>query len=493
MKVATLALSALALMTLVMPGASARAQEVQEPNDEGYLYYEAAKRKILKSAGNKVWEAAEQAYRRGFHQFAIQQAKRAIGFDPNQSDARDYLKYVKKRKEWVLDEEAAEKMRKINQKASANGKSESQESYDKRVEEWKEKYLKKANQFVAAKYAVLGADCTKKGYPLQGVKGYEAALRLDSDNSKARKGLGYKKMGKVWLTKKQDEAREAASKAEKVKDASRWDATLGTELAKARSKHFRVEGRIEASECMEICTTLETAYAYYLSDLGMDPTQDVFGGRRATFVFMEDNDQWTKWCDAFGGDDFTRQTGGTGNIGSVIFGNRIKANSSPPLRKDSAVHMAIHMLNLKVFDMRGGAWINEGLSYYYTVKVQESCMTHCVSLKKGNYANPGDEGGLKDWNYTTNWKPNVKEMVRKKSDVEMRALVVKPITQLEFEATIKAWSVISWMMDTERDKFIDLMDELGGRSNHINVLEGAFEIGIEELDTKWREYVLRNY
>ncbi len=497
MKVATLALAAFAMILAGIPCVSARAQQdAVEPKDEGYLYYESAKRKILRSAGKKVWDAAEQAKRRGFYQFAYEQAKRAIGFDPNHSDARDYLGYVKRRKEWVLDAEEDAKLKKVNQKSSGGGSVESQESFDKRVEDWEEKHLAKANQFVAAKYAVLGADCAKKGLPLQAIKGYEAALRLDPENSKARKGLGFKKMGKVWLTKKQDDARAAAAKATVVKGESPADQLLGQTLNKAESKHFRLEGSIETGELMEICTTLETLYAYYLSDLGEDPTMDVIGrdftGGRATFVFV-DNDKWDTWCDTYGNSELTRKLSGTSNHDAAHFGIRMKEQSNPVSRKDMSVHVAVHLLNYKVFRMRGGAWINEGLSYFYTVKLQETCLTHCVAIKKGNYANPGDEGGIKDWSDTSNWKPNVKEMVRKKSDVELRALVIKPITQLEFDATIKAWSVITWLMDTERDKFIELMDDLGGRSNHVNVLESAFEISLEELDQKWRKYVLRNY
>jgi hypothetical protein len=493
MRAAFVTLAVLAGLVVAVPVPAARAQDVEKPSDPAFLYYEAAKRKILKSAGNKVWDAAEQAKRRNFFQYATMEAERAIEFDPNQADAREYLGYVKKGKEWVLDQDAASKVQRTNVRASKNGKQESQESFQKRIDEWKEKYLEKANEFVAARYAVLGDDCAKKGYPLQARKGYEAALRLDADNKKARKGLGYKRMGKVWLGNEQDDAREQAAKAEEVKEGDRWDGVLGAELAKAESRHFRVEGRIPVEECKEICFALETGYAYYLSDLGIDPTKDVFDGRRATFVFMEDGEQWEKWCNAFGGDEFTRKTGGTGNTSGLIFGHRMREQSTPLQRKDSALHQAIHMMNLKVFDMRGGAWINEGLSYYYSVKVQETCLTHCVALKKGQYANQGQEGGLKDWNDSNNWKPNVRELVDRKADVELRELVIKPITQLEFEATIKAWSVIQWMMDTDRDDFIALLGRLGGQGNHVKILESEYEKSLEDLDIDWREYVLRNY
>ncbi len=489
--VAAFFLAVFALL-LVAPPTVARAQDAEEPNDPGYRFYEAAAKRILKAAGDKVWEAAEQAKRRNFFQFAFEQAERALVFDPDQADAREYLGYVKRGREWALDDEAASKVSKQNVRGGSNGKQESQESFDKRVDEWREKILAKADEYVAIKYAQLGDECAAKGYPLQALKGYEAALRLDPENAKARKGLGYKKFGKVWLTEKQDEARRNASQSKEIKEESRFDTLLGTQLTKAESEHFRVEARLPLEEVKELCTTLEVAYAYYLADLGVEPTKDVFG-RRAQFVFMEDGDQWTKWCDVYGRSELSRKMGGTGDHAGLVDGHRIMDGHTPILRKDSAVHSAIHMLNLKVFQLQGGAWIDEGLAYYYTVKVQETCLTHCVAEKEGDYARPGKEGGLKDWGEPGNWKPNVKELVRRKADLELRALVQKPLTQLEFDATIKAWAVISWMMDTDRDRFIELIGSLRGVTNHVKAIEQQYEMGMEELDQQWRTYALRNY
>lgn len=493
MKLARTLVLAAALAALTGLSGTATAQDPEAPSDEGFQYYEAAARKILKSAGNKCWEAAEYAKRSNFFQFAHEQAKRAIKFDPNQKDAREYLGYVKRGKVWKLDEDEAEKLRKQNVRGGANGKQESQESFDKRVKDWKEKHLKKANEFVASRYAKLGDDCAKKGLPMQARKGYEASMRLNSENGKARKGLGYKKFGKVWLTAKQDKAREDAGKPVEVKEESARDGMFGETLIKSETVHFRVEAPLPIAELTEIAHALETAYAYYLADLGMDPTRDVFDGRRAVIVHMKDGEQWTAWCDASGASEFSRGLSGHGNTDQLLYGMRMKETSTPASRKDMSVHMAVHMLNRRVFKLQSSAWVDEGLAYYYNLKVHETSLTHCVAIKKGNYAKPGDEGGLKDWNDPANWKPNVRDLVQRKADVEMRALVQKPITQLEFEASIKAWSVIQWMMDTDRDTFIELVGDLGGRANHVATIEAQFEKNLEEIDKEWREYVLRNY
>lgn len=484
-------LGALALAAGPRPAVGQDEDPIERPNDPGYVFYEAQAKKILKAAGDKLWDIAERAKRNGLFQFCYEQSLRAIKFNPNQPEAREYLGYVKKSKKWVLDPELAGKVKKQNQKSQDT----SQESFEAVIDKWKEKYLEKANRFLAGLYAKLGDTCKSKGHPLQAIKGYESALRLDRDNAKARKGLGFKKFGKVWLTAKQDRARKDAAKGAQVKEESAWDGLLGTTLNKAQSEHFRLESTVGVTELMDILKTVETCYAYYLADLERDPTEDVFG-RRARFCIMNDGDQWNKWVDNVGGanKEFTRKLGGTGNIQALFFGHRMKESSTALLRKDSVLHQTVHMLNHHVFRVQGRAWINEGLAYYYSLKVQETVLTYCVALRtKSKYGKKKIEGGLKDWQDPNNWKPNIKAVVAAKNDVPFRTLVNKPITELDFEATVKSWSIITWLMDDDRDQFIELMSRLGGVKTQEPIIEEVYGKDLETLDAAWRRYVIRNY
>lgn len=231
------------------------------------------------------------------------------------------------------------------------------------------------------------------------------------------------------------------------------------------------------------------------TDCGRDPGEDVFGGGRATFIVMKDDAQWNKFVDAHGGEDreFTRQMSGTGD-GMLLHGIRTSAGSSPAQRKDHIVHQSVHMLNRYVWNLRGAhAWADEGLAYYYTLKVLESLSTYCVALKKGNYAKPGNEGGLKAWQDAANWKSKIKDLVRAKSDTPMRTLVLQPITQLEFDATVKAWCVVTWFMDSDRDKWLETLAQLRDGGKDEPVLQGLWGKGLEELDDDWHRWVIKTY
>lgn len=474
------------------PRAAAQDDPTVPPNDPGYQFYEKAAARILRTAGAKVWEAADAAKKLGLFQFAIEHAERAIGFDPDHKDAREHLKYEKKNEKWVRNEDEwnSPNTKKQNQKQS----NVSQESFDKMIEKWKTDVLRPADMFVAAKYADLGDECAAKGHPEQAKKGWEASLRLDKDNAKARKGLGYKKLGKVWLTDKQDKARKDAAKGAVVKEPSSWDEFFGAKLNKVETVHFRIESPYPEAELLDYAAAVETAYAYYLADFGIDPADDVFHGHRMTYVVMQTDPQWNSFVDAYGGTDkeFTRQLSGTGD-GGFLHGVRSRQGSTPAGRKDQLVHNTVHTLNKHVWRVEGHAWINEGLAYYYTLKVLETTSTHCVALKKGDYANPGDTGGIKKWDDPANWKSKLKEQVRGKADAELRALVYIPIQTLEYAASVKAWGVITWMMDVDRDRWISTLEQLRSGMKDEDALQGVWEKGLEELDAEWRKWVVKTY
>lgn len=502
--------AAVAVVFLVASG-GARAAD----NDPGFDFYEKQAKEVLKTAGSKVWDCAKDAKTSGFFAFAIEQAERAIGFDPDQADARDFLKYEKKAGKWVQNMEDYNAPNFLKENVRAGGDHpESQESFDKRVKKWEEESLAKTNKFVAARYAELGDICSAKGYKDQAQKGYEAAMRLDKENEKARKGLGYIKFGKTWMTKKQDDARKAASKAEVLKEAETtvWEDLFGTKLTKVASLHFRIESTFPAEELSGHCLAAESAYAYYLADFSKDPGEDVFDRGQMTFVICGTEEQWNKCVDTYGGADkeFTRQLGGmaVSDMIRVIRGGKgdVKVDkgggktqttlgSTLESRRDMLVHLTVHTLNNRVWKLGGKAWLDEGLAYYYSLKVLESCTTHCVALKKGDYANGNkDEGGLKEWDDPGAWKPLLKDMVKKKNDTALRAVAMQPLTKLDFRDTVKAWGVASWLMDFDRDKFTSILEQmLDPAVKQENVIQGAYGKGYEEIDEDWHRFALKSY
>jgi hypothetical protein len=502
-KLAVLALGCAALVAAPRPAMSA---------DEaaGLFFYEKAAKDVLRAAAEKVWGTADDARKQGFHALCEEQAERALEFDPDHKDARDHLKYERKEGKWVRNEEDWKRAPHQNVKSE----NEAQENFDKRVKKWQDESLAKTDKYVAAKYAELGDMCASKGYPEQATKGYEAAMRLDKENEKARRGLGYTKFGKVWLTKKQDEARKAASKPVEIKDPEKtqWEELFNVKLNKMESAHVRIESPFPIEEISEHIKAAETAYAYYLADFARDPGEDVFSGGKSTFIIMSTDDQWNLFIDKFGGNDkeFTRKLMGCG-IGELSRGIRggvatkdvkkkdggteTQIGSTPESRRDMLVHGIVHQLNRRVWRLEERAWLDEGLTYYYTLKTLETCLTHCVARKVTDYADGrGEEGGYKKWDNPDGWKPLLKALVAKKNDTPLRSVTMLPITKLDFIDTVKSWSVASWLMDLDRAKFMSVLDQMLDRAvKQENVIQGTYGKGLEEIDEDWKKYVKKCY
>src|SRR6185503_14703674 len=72
---------------------------------------------------------------------------------------------------------------------------------------------------------------------------------------------------------------------------------------------------------------------------------------------------------------------------------RSSPGSTIDSRKDFMVHVLVHTMNHRMWKLRDHAWLDEGLAYYYSLKVMETCLTHCLDKKESKYAKNTVEGG----------------------------------------------------------------------------------------------------
>ena len=143
------------------------------------------------------------------------------------------------------------------------------------------------------------------------------------------------------------------------------------------------------------------------------------------------------------------------------------------------------------------------MAYYYTVKIQATTRTSCVAQKIGGYAKGDTIISKMEWETSERWLEFLHTMVKKRSDIELRALMNKHLAELDLPQTVKAWAVISWLMKTRRDefqKFLGLMKALdwsvkGDKRNKLQeqYFREAFGSEIEQVDDEWRAYARRAY
>lgn len=478
---------ALLALAVLLAAPAARAEDAPE----ALKFFETRVAAISKSCSDKLWEAASQARSQGFHQFAAETADGIlVEWDADHAPSRELLGFVRRGRDWVQDPKANV------QRQNMKNEKESQKSFDDRVKKWKE-FLVKVRQFVAARYGVVAGECATKGYAEQAQKAAERALALDPDCEPARKALGYEKMGKVWLTKAKAEAVKRAAEGKPVEGESELDRLLGTKLNKIATPHFRIEDDAKKEALADAAKELETMYAYYLADAGRDPTEDVFKGRVVEMCVVSTKALWDRWVDtrsAYKDTKFLKESNTYRNITDLRTGTLRVETAEHVDTRDPLLHHAAHLLGWTLWKSTRHAWIDEGLAYYYTVKVQETTRTHCLDVHQGGYGKGETVGGAKDWTVSERWKLYLREHVRKKDDAEFRKVMGTPLATLDLASSVKAWAVISWLMDTRREKFLVFLTALrDGKDAPTDAFERIFGTSVEAVDTEWRAYATRAY
>ncbi len=475
-------LAVLALLVVTLPGL---AREPKKPS-EMYAEKEVA---FLRAIAAKYVESAGTLKKEKLNQYARMLYEEALLYQENDRKARKALGYVRKGREWFLDPVEAKKLPNSNSRPQGISEQLFKEQAQKRFEEVRDK----AGVFAAKRYASLGKWCAKEGLHDQAKKAWEKSVVRDPENAVARKGLGYEKVDGEWLTEKQQRAREEAKEGKLVNDSpSRYETGLGIKLNKMESAHFRIETVYPVEVLKAFVKNCETTYAYFLRDVGEAEIKEVWG-RRAFFLVLEGNEQWNRYVDNFSGGserqkEFTKQCGGS-NSDANITGAMHREEGNTESAIDGLVHTTTHFLVHHYWNIQQ-AWLKEGFAYYYTVKVLESTHTHCVAL--GNYNSPG--GGLKDWGQSENWKDLVKKEVLEAGDPDLRMIYGIKIKDLQYNQSVKAWSVISWLFDKHREKFLQWLEAVGhGGKEQEEAFKEIFGWSFEEVDLEWRAYVRENY
>ena len=494
MRTSLLLASALAVSVLAGPVLSVATAPPAYAEDAGLAFFEGEYDKMAKNAAKKLWGVARDAKKLNLHQFAVETAAYALDFDPNQKDARDYLCYEKKGDKWVRNEDDYARLGKQNMKNT----KESQETFDKKVEGWQES-LAKVNAFVADKYAQIGNACRAKGFEEQAQKSFERALLMDPQNEAAHKGVGHVKVGLLWMSQKKVEAIEKAAAGEWLTSDTTYQDGVGVPLHAIESPHFRLFDDGDKEVLKSHIKALETLYVFFLADVGIDPTTDVFGGKKCDLVVVSAQPQWDKWVDQFSNSADKEWTKGSNTSRSynLLRGGVKRVETADHIdTRDPLLHHAAHFIGQAVWKSRHHAWLDEGLAYYYTVRVQDTTRTSCLDKDVTGYGNNQEiVGGDKDWAQSERWRDYLRQIVKAKADTELRAILMTPLSTLKLPDSVKAWAFVTWMMDQYRTKFIAYLklsrDE--PELDQEKTLQEMFGKGIEDIDNEWREYALRAF
>jgi hypothetical protein len=156
--------------------------------------------------------------------------------------------------------------------------------------------------------------------------------------------------------------------------------------------------------------------------------------------------------------------------------------------RDFVAHMSVHILFCQHFAaFPYPAWLYEGTSYWVTDRMLKTARVFCSGFSTS-------AGGGRSFEDTRDWKAEVKRMERLGQDPDMRELMSTDLNGMNMRRTLKAWSVVEWLLEDRKKEFGALVAELKSGSKPEDAVKSALGVNtLVLLDVLWKRYVREKY
>ncbi len=354
-------------------------------------------------------------------------------------------------------------------------------------------------------YATSELDKVKEAENLaRGLVKYKGEWIPKEDAEKLEQGL--KKVGDVWMSADEEMEAKGFVKAdgkwvrpeekERLEVEQRVESALGFKPSVVFSSHFTVVTLLGNDHAKEISSRAEEVYRLFGLSFENKPDAQFWAGRVQLYVLdrKSNYEDFVNFLDRIvpgvARDDEERkrymraagflQTGGKVRLaGTSIEKDKFQLNQID--------HMVSHFL-LTSYVGNVPPWLYEGFASWMEVKFDQASRVHCTT--KTSY---GDRTDIADKvSSSASWPELIKESVTSKTDTPFGAILGIPLNQLDYEHLSKSWSIISMLIETNKDGFISFCRHLRSGDQQ-KALKSGLGATAEEIDEKWREWVLKKY
>jgi tetratricopeptide (TPR) repeat protein len=447
--------------------------------------YKEKLQKIARNAAAKHYSIGEYLATSQMHLWAREQFYKAVELDPDHAGARKKLGYRKSEDGgWESDPSLKQE---FSNKKQGDDAERIRKTYNDRLEA--------AGKDLGRQWADLGNWCKKGKMEAEATDAFKKALENDPNLAAVRKELGFEKDARGgWMSRFERDLRKEmkegiakASTGTPSQAETKGEQALGQKHRKRESDHFLIESpHLSDDQLGSLVQHAEHAYALYHKIF--DRT-DGFNGTRMNFVSLKDRAQHERWVDAFetrgkAHKDLAKKS--HGQMGFPVCEGYQETLSEAGL-KDWVVHATVQCLS-NLFVRGEHHWLHEGMAYYFTRLMMDSAATYCVDLAGTTQGSRG-----KNYQDPTNWPIVCKVWVREGKDPDINAILkCENLAELDGGETVKAWSIVDFLLVEHREKFIALCKGMKD-SNVEKSLKEAFGWSIGDLDQRWRTYVKASY
>ncbi len=415
----------------------------------------------------------------------------AIKLDPDCKLARQKLGYTDGPDGWEFDPTV--KLKLSNQKTGKDAA--------KARERWEKKRVSTGKKY-SKKFVSLAAWCKKNGMEAEARKHYRQAVEYDPSSKKAREALGYEKRGKSgWISPFEKDLRKRAAegimkapKGSSLGEQTEAEKGMGMKFIKLKSDHFIVESpHMSKSNLEDLVQHAEHAYALWHHVFGQE---NLFGDSNIEYCVLKDKAQHESFVDRFhtGAPDRKALAKRSAGMGTGTIQECYQAGRGQPSLQDYVIHYTVQSLQgrFAVGQPSSGhnpIWLTEGTALYFTKLMKETAVWSCVDLTKSGTGRQKASKDPKDWAFI------IRTFVKEGKDPDINAVIkCTNFAELDGPETVKAWSIVDFLMSEHRDKFIEFCKDLrAGTDNGEKSFKKVFEWSVQDLDNRWRAFAKQAY
>jgi hypothetical protein len=298
--------------------------------------------------------------------------------------------------------------------------------------------------------------------------------------------------------------------AEEVKELGQ---STALRFAFHESTNFVWASSVPATHTTPAIKAGEEAFAYWNKLTGLDSRRDTMGDRKVLVIITRNGMEYKKVLEWYERTHkpFTTDFAKANAVGDfMIYPNRrptIFVHAVPLLARqlpNAAAHLIAHMcLHRYKFNQKQiPPWLDEGFACYVEAQVMGHNNIFCFHSVYERASNPDPKATLFDIKFPK-WKTLVRDMVKKREDRALRAILPLRLNGLTGEDVGKAWSLVEFLLKKDEKAFLPFLRTIkqhwpdtfdfpftpGEQAAQERSLKEIYSTTLDELDDAWRKWV----
>jgi hypothetical protein len=334
----------------------------------------------------------------------------------------------------------------------------------------------------------------------KGLVKYKGEWLPKEDVEKLEKGM--KKVGDRWMTP--DEEMESkgytkldgkwvkAEDKERIEVEKKMEKALGIKPTVIFSPHFTVASMLNADHTKQISERAEEIYRFF--GLFFEGKPDaVFWMGRAQLYIMNNRNNYEDFVNFIVPDlvpsEETRKFLLKTNSFHISLGGLAGTSiEEDKFQLNNIDHTVAHFLLAHYTGGRPPEWFSEGYASWMETKFEDASRIHCTT--KTTY---GDRTEIAEKVSSSKaWPELIKDSITTRTSTPLELIKSISLNQLDFEHLSKSWSIISMLIETDKDRFVKFVRKLR-TADQDEAFKQVLGMTAEELDAKWQQWALKAY